>query len=353
MSEVRCRRGEPIDRVPFAQYSGIAAPNEEIWQALGRENMGLILWSYVHRIDWGRCTVEEQRFEKDGLAGVRTTWHTPAGDMTQERLIEPAYGSSSAHKHFVTDVAGYRVLLSLLREARVERGFERYVKDQAALGDDGVAMASLCRTPFQQLWVQWVSIEDLCLHMADAPDVIDEVVAELSRITSDIIDVAVAAARELDVAYFNFGDNITAPIIGVNNFRRYAAPFYDELAGKLAAQGTPVPVAVHMDGNLKPLWADIARSKVGMLDSYSPQPDNDTSVADAVREWPDKSLGMNFPSSVHLKPAKEIYRIARDLLEQGGRTGRLMIQISENVPRGVWRTSYPEIIRAIHDFGAL
>ena len=130
-------------------------------------------------------------------------------------------------------------------------------------------------------------------------------------------------------------------------------PFYDELAGRLAGQGTPVPVGVHMDGDLKSLWSDIAASKVGMLDSFSPAPDNDTTVADAVRLWPEKSLGMNFPSSIHLKPPRVIYETAADLLRQGGRTGRLMIQISENVPKDVWRKSYPEIIRAINDFGIL
>ena len=349
----RLVRGLPIDRVPFAQYSNIAAPNGEIWRTVGRRNMGLILWSRVHRIRYERSTIEEQRFEEDGRPGVRNVWHTPEGDLTRERLIEPAYGTSSARKHFVSDLADYPKLLALLRDTRVERDFAQYVKDQASLGDDGVAMAALCRTPWQQLWVQWVSIEDLSLHMADAPEVLEEVIAEISRIVREIIAVALDAAREIDVAYFNFGDNITAPIIGVDYFRRYAVPFYDELAGRLAEQGTPVPVGVHMDGDLKALWTLIAGSKVGMLDSFSPQPDNDTSVADAVRLWPEKSLGMNFPSSVHIRKPRAIYEIARALLDQGGRTGRLMIQVSENVPKDVWRASYPEIIRAIDDFGPL
>ena len=38
-------------------------------------------------------------------------------------------------------------------------------------------------------------------------------------------------------------------------------------------------------------------------------------------------------------------------LQQAGHTGRLQIQISENVPPGGWRKSYPEIVRAIRDFG--
>ena len=47
-------------------------------------------------------------------------------------------------------------------------------------------------------------------------------------------------------------DNITAPVIGPKNFRKYCAPLYNELAEMLADVGTLV--YVHMDGDLKPLW---------------------------------------------------------------------------------------------------
>jgi hypothetical protein len=106
-----------------------------------------------------------------------------------------------------------------------------------------------------------------------------------------------------------------------------------------------------MDGNLKPLWQAIAQSKVGGLDSFSPAPDNDTTVAEAVRLWPDKRLFINFPSSVHLQSPKDIYSEASNILETAGHTGNLQIQISENVPPSVWRQSIPPIIQAIEDFG--
>ncbi len=60
---------------------------------------------------------------------------------------------------------------------------------------------------------------------------------------------------------------------------------------------------------------------------------------------------MNYPSSVHLKEPQAIYDQAMEILQQAGHTGRLQIQISENVPPGGWRKSFPEIVRAIRDFG--
>jgi len=110
-------------------------------------------------------------------------------------------------------------------------------------------------------------------------------------------------------------------------------------------------VFVHMDGDLKPLWDDIGPSHVRGLDSLSPPPDNDTSVAEVVSRWPEMRILVNYPSSVHLAAPRTIYEQTMRLLEEGGRTGRLQIQISENVPPDVWRTSYPQIVKAIADFG--
>jgi uroporphyrinogen-III decarboxylase len=183
------------------------------------------------------------------------------------------------------------------------------------------------------------------------PDMMEEVMAALADIQSRTYDLVADAVHELPIPYVNVGDNITAPMIGGRFFREYCLPGYRELAEKLDATGKDIPIFVHMDGDLKPLWDAIAESPVRGLDSFSPPPDNDTRVADAVRLWPEMRLWLNFPSSIHLASEKRIYEVTREILEEGGHTGRLQIQISENVPPGVWRTSFPQIVRAIDDFG--
>jgi hypothetical protein len=173
-----------------------------------------------------------------------------------------------------------------------------------------------------------------------------DVIAELTRIMRDVFAIVV---RSPILPYIVFPDNITAPTIGETYFRRYCVPLYDELADMLDSR--KVPVFVHMDGDLKPLWKAIGASRVEGFDSLSPPPDNDTSAAEALRLWPTKRVFMNFPSSVHVADPAVVFRTARTILEQAGHSGRLEIQISENVPPMVWKRSFPEIVRAIDDFG--
>lgn len=338
--------GRELDRVPFVQYDGCAAPNGEIWSALGRNRMGILRWSSAHRLESPHCRFVGEDFARDGLRGRRTTLAAPAGTLVEEKLFEPTYGAGAIKRHFVADRADYAILLSYLRDVVVVPDYERLEADDRQLGDDGLPHVSVPRSPYQQLWIQWVALEDLCVHLVEWPDLLADVVGEMTRIIRDVFAVV---ARAPVLPYVVFPDNITAPAIGEAYFRRYCVPLYDELAGMLEARRAPV--FVHMDGDLRPLWAAIDASRVGGFDSLSPPPDNDTSAGEAVRRWPDRRVFLNFPSSVHVAEAAAVFDAAREILAQAGHSGRLEIQISENVPPGAWKRSFPEIIRAIDNFG--
>jgi hypothetical protein len=184
--------------------------------------------------------------------------------------------------------------------------------------------------------------------VVDEPELVEEVVAELTRLELDIFEAIRRACAALPIRFVDIPDNITAPTIGVTNFRKYCLPLYQRLSEMLAEQD--VKVFAHMDGDLRPLWDMIGESGLRGIDSFSPPPDNDTSAAEALAMWPQMRLFKNFPSSVHLAAPQAIYEATIEILEQAGRSGRLEIQVSENVPPGVWKTSYPQIVKAIRDY---
>ena len=333
------------DRVPFVQYSGIAAPNEQVWELVGREHLGVLRWCGVHRVEHPHCRTEVEEFERDGRRGQRSTLITPAGSLWEERFFEPVYGSSSASRHYVQEPADYEILNAYLRDGVVIENREALAQAEKELGEDGLPLVAVERTAYQQLWVQWAGLENLSAHRADCPDRVEETVGLLNQRQRQIFEIVSKAPLH----FVDFPDNITAPAIGPDLFRRYCVPLYNELADMLSDRD--VPVFVHMDGDLRPLWGAIGDSSVGGIDSMSPPPDNDTSVAEAIEQWPEMRLFVNYPSSVHLLPHQAVYDCAMGILTEGGREGRVQIQISENVPRDVWRTSFPAIAQAITDFG--
>lgn len=334
-------QGKELDRVPFMQYDGMA-PNDQVWSMLGRDSVGLVRWSGIHDIRHPNCRTESVPIERDGASGERRTLHTPAGDLTEEYVWEPALGTASRRERFVKEPKDYAILKAYLEDAIVIENISCFLRDQAELGEDGLPHVSLMRTPFQQMWVEWVNLEDLCAHLADCPEIVEDCMSLMAGIIRRILEIA----RTTDVPYIVFPDNITAPIVGRKLFNQWCVPLYREAADML-----DVPVFVHMDGDLKPLWSAIAESGVRGIDSFSPPPDNDTSAGEAIKMWPDMRLYVNFPSSVHLAPPEKIKQKADEILAEAGHSGKLVMAISENMPPEAWRTSYPQIVKAVQEFG--
>jgi len=342
-------RGKPHDRVPFCQYSGLSGPDEEIWAELGRDNMGIMGWCSLHRLVHSRCSIETEWTQQDGRIVRRTVIKTPEGTLYQNRVR--AAVAYATRKHFVQTPQDYRILLCYLRDLRVEAAPEEWLEIYKRYGDDGLPHTTIPQTPYQQLWIEWVSLERLSIDMHDEVPILDEVFAELFRVQQLVFEVVCELAGELPIPYIIFPDNITAPAIGRARFERFCVSSYKELARMLTAAGHDIPIGVHMDGDLRALKDEIADAPIRLIDSFTPWPDSNVTVAEALSWWPDVTLLLNFPSSVHLAEPERIYQAATHILRQAEGSGRLQIQISEDPPPGAWKKSFPPIMRAIREFG--
>jgi hypothetical protein len=285
-------QGRELDRVPLIMYDDLFPSGGDEVRAGYGDRIGLLRWSAVHRVETPHCHVVTEEYFAGETRCEHSTLFTPAGSLSQERAFEPIYNSGAFKKRYIEEPQDYEVLWAYLEDALILEDYARYHRDQARLGEEGLPLAAVERTPFQQLWVEWIDIDRLSFHFADCPDRVYKTIEMLNARARKIFDIACQSPAPM----INFPDNITAPMIGLKRFLEFNVPLYNELADRLAEK--QAPVFVHMDGNLKPLWGAIAASKVGGLDSFSPTPDNDTSVADAVALWPDKRLFVNMRSAL-------------------------------------------------------
>jgi len=343
-------QGGELDRVPLFMYDDLMPlqyNNKRIREQVFKmfcNRIGLLRWSAVHKVITSNCHFDTQNYYVGKNRWERTTLYTPAGALFQERAMEPVYNSGSIRKHYIEEPQDYEIFWAYLEDTLILEDYARYWQDQKELGERGLPMPAVERTPYQQLWVEWVGLDHLALHFQDYPERVERTIFKLKERARRIFEIAYYSPAPM----IDFPDNITAPAIGLKRFQQYNIPLYNELADMLAER--QALVFVHMDGDLKPLWEAIADSKVGGLDSFSPTPDNDTSLEEAIKIWPGKRLFVNFPSSVHLRPYDEVRSEAESILEAGGHSGRLEIQFSENVPYDVWETSFRAVADAVDSF---
>ena len=138
-------QGRPHDRVPFVQYGALAGPREEIWSALGRQNMGILQWVSPFRLRHPHCRFETVEFQRDGQRGFERTLHTPAGRLTEIKVYEPTYATAATRRHFVREPGDYKVLQAWLRDVTVVKDLAPLAEAVGALGDDGLPHVGLPR----------------------------------------------------------------------------------------------------------------------------------------------------------------------------------------------------------------
>ena len=237
--------------------------------------------------------------------------------MTLSRRRSSSRPTARAHQEALREGAeDYRIFLAYLRDSVVRLDSPSLSTRPGELGDDGWPLPAVSRTPYQQLWIQWVLLEDLCAHLVECPEIVEEVIGELMRVERQVYQAVRRAADRVTAAHGRRArQHHRARRSGRSYFRRYCVPLYNELADLLADKGTLV--FVHMDGDLKPLWKQIGESRVRGIDSLSPPPDNDTSVGQAHALWPDDARLRQLPL---VRPSGDAGRGLRDGAADAGRS---------------------------------
>jgi hypothetical protein len=135
--------------------------------------------------------------------------------------------------------------------------------------------------------------------------------------------------------------------MGRERFEKFVIPLYDEAAEVFHKHGKLV--GAHLDGNNR-VWADlVAGSGLDYVEAFTPAPDCDMTVTDALEAWPDKVLWINFPSSIHLSSHEEIAQTTRCLVEDAKPGNRFIIGITEDIPEHRWQQNLVTIMDAIEE----
>lgn len=338
-------QGRPVDRVPFTAYEGMPVSVPEVQDFLGADAIGFTRWSTAHTIEYPNCAIEVEDFEEGGARFRRVVTKTPAGRLMELYRFDPTYGSLWHMEFPIKGPRDYDAYVALLDDAVLKERYGDFQAEADAMGESGLPMASVGRSPYQRLAIEAVGLMNLGLHLADFPAKVERAMEAIRRVWREAVRIA-AASPALIV---NIPDNINAPMVGLERFRKYCAPLYNEAARTL--EGTGKVLMVHMDGSLRPLREAVGECRHRVVESLCCRPDGDISVEEAVRWWPDKVFWVNFPSSVHLSSPEIVRATARQILEEGAESGRILMGLMENVPPFAWRRSLPEIAQAIRDYG--
>ncbi len=329
-------RGGVADKVPFTMY------NEKVPQCTAERNMRNRGLCIVKRI--GVCSIKtpnvketSHTYRENGKTLTRTQFETPAGMVTN--LREPAGFTTWTHEKMFKTPDDYKVIKFMIEDMQFEPCYGRVEKLRKALGDDFILRTSFGLEPLQTLISGgYMDMQTYCMEWMDNQDEILKLYDALVEKRRQVYSIV----AESPCSHANYGGNVVPAIIGVDTFKKYYVPHYNEAAEVMHKHGKLI--GCHFDDNCKLLAEEIAKTDLDYIEAFTPAPDTDMTLGEASNAWPDKVLWLNFTSSVHLKPDEEVARFTVEMLDQLDSPAGVIMGITEDIPEERWRDSCTAIM---------
>ena len=335
--------GERPDKVPFTIYES-KIPQCAVERRL--RNEGLCIVNRRHR-GWvdetPHCTWETLRCAENGRPRVRTTIRTPVGEVTN--LAEPAGFTSWTLERFFKGPEDYKVLACIERDREYRPAYEDALEAERWMGEDVILRGALGACPLHQIMIHYMGLETFAVEWAERRDEVLALEAIMRRKRRRLYPIVADAP----LTHANFGGNEVTEVMGPQRYREFCIPLYDEAAEALHAAGKLL--GTHLDGNNRGWAEDVAACGLDYVEAFTPAPDTDMTLADALAAWPDKVLWINFPSSVHLAAMATFRATAREIVALARETSRVIVGITEDVPPDRWQQNLLAISEIINEAG--
>ena len=321
--------GEPVDRPAYLVYDWFVRNRPLDWETLFDRGLGQLAHVELVRVERPNLSITEESTEIGGRTHKAVRWITDRGEL------EETFVDGWQQTFLVKRSEDYTVLRRAFEDTVYTADSAPFHESEAALGDRGFTVGSLGwtpirRTPLLQVMVDFAGPERFAVDYLDRVPSLTALLDLLRTLTLDKLRQAVGT----DVKYIKLWENLAIEMLGVRAYREYMVPLYREMLEIASAAGKRL--LVHYDGKLGVIADDIAGLDFD-LDSLTPPPEGDMTIAEARAAWGDKFFWMHPPLGwFHDDRARLASRI-REMLDGAGRR-HCCLMISEDVPHDAMET---------------
>jgi hypothetical protein len=327
--------GEPVEWPVYAVYDWFVKNRPIDWPSLFAQGLGQIIHADLVQVERPHLRIEESVRTVDGKTCRTVRWITDRGELQE------TYVGEWRKEHFVKNSGDYRILQRAFEDSRYAVTEEPFRRAEAELGDGGITLgvlgwAPLYRTPLPQVQIDFAGQERFAMDLADEiPELMD-----LLDLLTELILRKFREAVKAPARYIKLWENLAIEMIGVRHYRQRLVPMYRQILDIVGAAGKRL--LVHYDGKLRCIADDVARLDFD-IDSLTPPPEGDLSVAEARSLWPDKFLWLHPPLGWYREEPETLSQRIRQMIADAG-PNRFCLMISEDVPPA-WEHTVPLVLR--------
>lgn len=344
-------RKEGQGEIPWAAYGGFLLPWGSVERDLRNRGCGLIQWTPVsswqppgmgHMKGW-----ELESEIRDVEMSIRAVWEngektlvrtydTPLGSVSEKMREEPGYHSLWIKEFLVKTPGDYEIVKFMVENTVFREQYDSFVEAEEKMGDDGVTLAVVDRSPWQKTLIEITGTERIYFDLHDDPGPVEDLLLTMEKKQDEAYQIIADSKAEIVWMVDNLTGDLTPP--GV--FEKYCLPFYNKVAKLLHDKDKFL--AVHMDGKLRALKDLIKQTDIDVIESFTlPETGGDLPIEEASAVWEDKSIMANIPAFLCYQSEEEVRDYLRTLLTKVSPRKNFMLELSENLPHPFWKKTLP------------
>jgi hypothetical protein len=327
--------GNKTTDIPYIVWDN-KLPSVKIQEQLIQKGTCIVVKSGVYKTKLKTIESEKKIITDDmGKTLEHTIYHTPRGDISEMAVLRDD-GKWREKKLFETP-DDYEAILSLIEDYAYTPCYDDFLKDDMKFKQSGIARPATEKSPFFEIIYEIMGIMGFAVEWAENRERVLDIYRALCKKRKERLDIVAASPAEFVIV----DGNIETSVIGTDFFMEYYAPLIREACEVLKGKIT----GLHLDGNNRPLLKPVNELPVDIIESFTPPPDCEISLTEAMEYWSKKRFIVNFPSSVHLQGNEKVKKAALELCSQAGDSGRVMIGICENIPLTDHMTLLADVIK--------
>jgi hypothetical protein len=215
----------------------------------------------------------EEKVEERGNQRI-TRVKTPYGEVQQVEAWLPVSYCWSWPERYVKSWRDLKALQYMFAHTFYEADYQLAADRYDWIGDNGIVLCYLPRSPFMVSAVLLMGIEPISFALADAPEEFDETM----EILTQNLDMAAELSLHSPAECLMIPDNISSEMVGKKLYARYVRPFHERWVKRIREAGKIS--CVHVDGTLKGLIREISDAGFDFLEAMTPHPVGDLAVED-------------------------------------------------------------------------
>ena len=328
--------GERPEQIPYTIYwnEWRHTADDPAWRPMYENGLGVTWYLRTFETRFRDVEIIEENHAEAGQPMRRQIRRTPVGE------IHATWESGWNKKYFLETPQDYRVMTYIAEHTDFTPCYHAYEARAAALPPWGIAIPELWRTPLQQILVDFAGLENLCWHLSEYEAEVRRLYAALLQNFRRIVEIVARGPGR----YLSNLENFTADTLGPRRYEEFLLPVYEEFFPMLHAAGKLI--GCHYDGRLASCRQQIARAPIDLVESLTPPPEGDLTLAEARAAWPDRLFWSNLNVGCYELPPAELKALVLQRVAEAAPDGRrLAFEVSEQYPAN-WKESMPVVLEA-------